>query len=134
MENSIMVIFSVIAIFIAVGSIYGIIDRGKGLAHSQIISVALSDLELNCKYICQSNDQGKFNRDIELPSGIILYTKSQKICINNYGDIKCKLCGCPLTNYTLDLNSSFSKDAYDKHTFVCEFSEHKGVINLECQG
>ena len=134
MEQVVWVYFGVITIVLAFGIVGNLIVKHKGAAKVELFDAALEKLDGQCDFVCDSGLNTRQSVDTELPSGIILYTRDERICGDYSGNRRCVNCNCPLQGYTLDLNTTVALETFETHIYRCYFTRGKDDISMECQG
>ena len=134
MEESIWLYFSIIAIIMAVGVIGTLFVKNNEGTQKQHFMRSLTELQVQCNYVCDSGTGTNFPVDIIFPSGLYFYTKNNKICGIFDKESRCEICDCELNNFTMDLNTSFARDVLSNHEYACFFKRTSSGVAIDCQG
>jgi hypothetical protein len=130
MDEAIWIYTSIIAILIALAVIVSLINQNTDHRQEQAFANAFLRLGPHCDRVCESSPETMSPLKIEFPSGTRLYTTGHKICGLYKDSTQCAPCGCNLTLYELDLNTTL----YKIHTFTCSFTRGDDDIRMDCQG
>ncbi|MBW2990406.1 hypothetical protein KY348_01740 [Candidatus Woesearchaeota archaeon] len=134
MEESVWIYISIIAVIIALVIIISLFTQNKEHMKEQAFSNAFLEIEPHCNYVCGSPPGSIIPLEVNIPSGIVIYTKDQKICGQYKDKTACAVCACKVASYTLDLNTTQAKETFDVHAFNCYFERGENEVKMECQG
>ena len=133
MEEAIWVFFSVISILIALGIIANVVGNNDD-AKMQKVSDAMAKLEVQCNFVCETTQNNLLSIDVNLLSGMVIYTNNDKICSKYDEDLKCVRCNCQLEDYELNLANSTIAKKFKEHTYKCYFERFSESVGMNCQG
>ena len=133
MDEPVWIAISVIAVVIGLGIIMGIFSENKENVKLQHFKNAFNTFETHCNYVCGTSPETISPVEVELPSGVYIYTAGQKICGRYEGNVMCAPCDCELESFTMDLNTTAAKKAFDVQTFSCSFKRGENEISIGCQ-
>ncbi len=134
MEQTVWLYFGIVTVVLAFGVIGNLVVNHKAQQKYGIFERALERLEGQCNFVCSSASSTLLSAEVELPSGIVLYTDQNLIC-GAYKDKKrCVRCNCQLREYTLNLNTTIAIQTFETHEYSCEFLREQDDIILECKG
>ncbi|MFO7710611.1 MAG: hypothetical protein R6V53_02500 [Candidatus Woesearchaeota archaeon] len=134
MEDSLGVLFSVLALAIAIGGIAQVIHLSEQDKIEKTNARALNELRDQCEYVCHAGPQTTLPVEVSLYPGIIIYAHDYRICMQTEEDMSCEPCPCEVESYSLNLSKTFLREKIGKHSYTCDFTRKKEGISFECQG
>jgi hypothetical protein len=134
MEQAVWISISIIALIIAFGVLTQLYTQNRQNMQEQAFTNAFQTLKTQCDYVCDSSPETILPIDVDLPSGVFLYTKDYKICGRFREESACALCDCRLAAHQIELNTSAASKAFDIHAFKCYFERGEDEIKMDCQG
>ena len=134
MDEPIWIYFSIIAIIVAFVIIISLFNQNQGHLQEQSLSNAFLTLKQHCDFVCDQTPGSIRSVEVDLPSGLLMYTTDDKICGKYESEVRCALCKCNVAPYTLDLNTTETKEIFDIHTFKCYLQREENEIKMDCQG
>jgi hypothetical protein len=141
MEQTVWLAFGVIAVLIGFAIAAQLITTNK--EESQYISFksSMDKLRGQCDLVCDSPLETMLAAEVELPSGMRLEARDDKICGNlnvseKYQDeTKCIVCKCVVVmNQSFDLQTEVARQSFSTHKYSCYFLRREHEISLECKG
>jgi len=139
MEQAVWLAFGVIAIVIGFSVIAGLMNTNKDELKFNKFESGVEQLANQCDFVCDSPLETMLSAEVELPSGMRIYTHEDKICghLNiseeHEDDTKCEVCRC-FVNGTLDLQTDLARRSFEFHDYSCYFLRRENDIQMECQG
>ena len=137
MEQTVWLIIGVISIILSFGIIAKLVAISQGDMKVQAFRQGIDTIKSQCEFVCNSPKDTLLSINAELPSGMVLTagkSDSKKICGILGEEIKCVLCSCGIEQYTLDLNTSLAKKAFNTHQYSCYFERAENGVKMECKG
>lgn len=133
MEQTVWVAFGVLAVIVGFTIVINLINQNVEDKKIMAVDASLIKLKDQCNFVCDSALDTKLPTNVDLPSNMVLYTNSKRICAKYAGEVKCELCICDLNNFTLDLNTSAARE-FSMHTYACTFLRLENGTQMECKG
>jgi len=139
MEQAVWLAFGVIAIIIGFAIIANLISSNKEELRVVSFEQSIEKLKTKCDFVCDSPLDTYLSVDVELSSGLRLFTSENRICGHlNISDVhndenKCAVCKCNI-NGSLNLDTETAKKAFKVHKYSCYFERREDDIQMECKG
>lgn len=141
MEQAVWLAFGVIAVVLGFAIIANLMNTNKDEARYNTFKESIERLKYQCDFVCDSPLDTYLAAEVELPSGLRIYTSQNRICghlniSDEYSDeTKCVICKCPVTmNSTFDLETEVARKSFDMHKYYCYFLRNENDIEMECKG
>ena len=145
MEQAVEVFFAIIAIGIAIGAIVAIYSYSKEDIRLGSMGDSLGVMRYKCDAACASVPGTSVGANVEIPSGVKLYTSGKKICTKftdkkGAEQAKCEICACdmverPETAPVLDLTGELAQKVIESHSYFCEFEKMSdSKVGMSCSG
>ncbi len=142
MEETVWLAFGIIAVVIGVGIVISLLVTDKEEAKIDGFKQALDRMEKFCKGVCSSPADSFDSIEVELPSGLHIYSTDTKICGNfntsndpDYLENYCVVCNpCDVNSPGLDLDTEIAKETFSFHEYTCFFNRTENDIQMECKG
>ena len=133
MDEVVWIIIGVIGVILLFGIAAKLYMSSQGDDQRQSALVAIAALSDHCATMCGTPPDTYLPVTVRIPSGIVLTTQGNDICVRYADTLSCKPCRCALNPYTLDLNNSDARKLFVTHDYRCYFL--RGVnITVECKG
>lgn len=139
MEQAVWIAFGVIAVVLGFAIIANLISNNKDETRYIEFQESIDKLKHQCDFVCDSPLDTYLSVNVDLPSGMRLYTNENRICghlniTDDYDDeTKCVLCKCQVSG-SLNLQTQLAKDSFDTHEYACFFERGENVIQMACKG
>ncbi len=139
MEQAVWLAFGVIAVILGFSIIANLMTQNKEDMRYNKFVESIDALKNQCDFVCDSPLDTYLSTDVEMPSGMRLYTQKDRICANlnissTYNDeTKCELCKCPV-NGSLNLQTEAARKSFTLHKYSCYFERRQNDIQMECKG
>jgi hypothetical protein len=134
MEQTVWIYFGVITVILAFGIVGKLILDYKNEAKDDLFDRSVEELKGQCEFVCSSAPGTRIAQQVDLPSGMVLFTEGKRICGVYKKDTRCVMCSCELSSYTLNLNTSLALKTFQNHEYNCFFSREDLNVVMECQG
>jgi len=139
MEQAVWLAFGVIAVVLGFAIIANLITENKEDMRYNKFKESIEALKNQCNFVCDSPLDTYLSTDVELPSGLNLYTSQNRICghlniSKEYNDeTKCVICNC-IVNGTLNLQTDVALKSFTIHKYSCYFDRTENEVKMECKG
>jgi hypothetical protein len=141
MEQSVWLAFGVIAVLIGFAIVASLIMTNREESRYITFKSSMEKLGNQCDLVCDSPLDTYLAVNVELPSGLRLEARDDKICGNlniseEYDDEnKCVICKCTVSmNGTFDLQTEIARKSFSTHKYACYFNRKENEIQMECKG
>ena len=141
MEQAVWLAFGVIAVVLGFAIVANLITTNKQEVRYGKFLEAVDRLKYQCDFVCDSPLDTYLAAELDLPSGLRLYTSQSRICghlniSDQYSDeTKCAICKCTVSMPAeFNLQTEVARQAFDLHKYSCYFLRKENEIEMECKG
>jgi hypothetical protein len=98
------------------------------------IENALNQLQTQCNFVCREERGTRLGVRVAIPTGSIVTTTDELVCIENAENLKCTPCDCRLEPDTaLDLTIDEARFFPTNHVYECRF-HNEPPVSMRCIG
>ncbi|MBS3061632.1 MAG: hypothetical protein J4215_03550 [Candidatus Diapherotrites archaeon] len=139
MEQAIWFYVGIIGAIVGLGLLASVVLINENASKHQVAQNSIRLLEQKCNFVCSSDLDTLQSVDVELSSGMVMYSNQTALCIALQDKQYCRPCNCKITdsnnaNFRFDLNTSEAVELFSTHTFNCSFEKNIGGVLLACAG
>jgi hypothetical protein len=134
MEETVWIAIGIISILIVFGTVAGFFKKGMDEDKLTYSDEAVRRLGEMCNKVCLMPDETYLYVETKIPSGIILNSRNDSICMEMDDNLYCSRCQCMINKYTLDLNNTEALKLFKVHDYRCFFLNNKSKLTLDCKG
>ena len=134
MEETVWMYFGILAVIIGIGIITTIFTQYKDESSGDTLFLGVQQLGKQAELVCASPRDTKLSIEFTVPSGTLMYTKSDKLCARLDDKIRCLPSTCLLEEKVLiNLTSDEAKQLFDTWEYTCAV-HNDDVLRFTCQG
>jgi len=141
MEQAVWLAFGVIAIVLGLAIVANLITSNKDEQKLISFRQAMDRIKDECDFVCASPTDTYQAVDVELPSGMRIYSSDTRICghlsisYENTNETKCVMCKCPVVMVSeINLQTELALKSFSTHSYTCYFERRENEIGMECKG
>ena len=134
MEETAWIAVGIISVLLVFGILAGFFKNsiaGEKMEYAKESSQLLGSM---CNKVCLMPDQTKLYVNVNLPSGSVLNSSNERICMIIQSESYCSRCKCAIDDYSFDLDNEEAKNLFNVHLYKCFFLKNSQRISMECLG